>query len=296
MSDRLATIRLFIRVARTGSFSRAGRELGLSQPSASRAIAALESEIGVALFTRSTRAVVLTDAGTDYLARVEGLIAGLDEADEAARGTGALRGLLRVAVPSSLASREVVPRLPAFITAHPALGIEMRVEDQRQDLLREGIDVALRFGNMADSAAVAKVIAVNPRLLVAAPSYLARAAAVRHPHDLASHRIVLGPPGTTPGAWRLEKEGRAVSVSVESQLTVTSNEGAVAAAVAGLGIASTGYWGCRIELNAGTLVPVLGDWSLAASPLYAVFPAGRAASAAARAFVEYLSGSLGQHE
>jgi len=296
MSDRLTALRLFIRVARTGSFSRAGRELGLSQPSASRAIAALEADVGVALFTRSTRAVVLTDAGTDYLARIELLIAGLDEADEAARGTGALRGLLRVALPTSLASREVVPRLPAFIKAHPALRIELRVEDQRQDLLREGIDVALRFGVLADSSAVARLVGVNPRLLAAAPSYLADAGALAHPDDLARHRIVLGPPGITSGAWTFERDGRALSVMVESQLTVTSNEGAVAAAVAGLGIVSTGYWGCRNELDAGQLVPLLGDWALAPAPLYAVFPAGRAATAAARAFIEYLAQGLGRHE
>jgi DNA-binding transcriptional LysR family regulator len=295
MSDRLAALRLFVRVARTGSFSRAGRELGLSQPSASRAIAALEAEVGVALFTRSTRAVVLTDAGADYLARIELLLAGLDEADEAARGTGALRGLLRVALPTSLASREVVPRLPAFIGAHPALRIELRVEDQRQDLLREGIDVALRFGVLADSSAVARVVGLNPRLLAAAPSYLAQAGELVHPDDLRAHRIVLGPPGTTAGAWTFEKSGRTVVVTVESQLTVTSNEGAVAAAVAGLGIVSTGYWGCRNELDAVQLVPVLRDWTLSPSRLYAVFPAGRAATAAARAFIEYLAQGLGQH-
>lgn len=295
MTDRLAALRLFVRVARTGSFSRAGRELGLSQPSASRTIAALETEVGVALFTRSTRAVVLTDAGTDYLARIELLLAGLDEADEAARGTGALRGLLRVGLPTSLASREVVPRLPAFIKAHPALRIELRVEDQRQDLLREGIDVALRFGALADSSAVARVIALNPRLLAAAPSYLAQSDGLAHPDDLAAHRIVLGPPGVTAGAWTFEKDGRTASVAVESQLTVTSNEGAVAAAVAGLGIVSTGYWGCRKELDAGQLVPVLREWSLAPTPLYAVFPGGRAATAAARAFIEFVSEGLGQH-
>jgi DNA-binding transcriptional LysR family regulator len=105
---------------------------------------------------------------------------------------------------------------------------------------------------------------------------------------------VLGPPGTTAGAWTFEKDGRVVSVTVESQLTVTSNEGAVAAAVAGLGIVSTGYWGCRNELDAGQLVPVLRPWTLAPSPLYAVFPAGRAATAAARAFIEHLSHGLGQ--
>src|ERR1700749_3806885 len=115
MSDRLHALRLFVRVARTGSFSRAGRELGLSQPSASRIVAALEREVGAALLTRTTRALTLTEAGADYLARVEPILAALEEADHAARGTGELRGTLRIGISSSFATREVIPRLGAFL-------------------------------------------------------------------------------------------------------------------------------------------------------------------------------------
>src|SRR2546429_866687 len=123
MSDLLAPLRLFVRVARAGSFSRAGRELGLSQPSASRIIAALEREVGAALFTRSTRALALTEAGAEYLARVEPALAALEEADHAARGTGELRGVVRVAASSSFSVREVIPRLPAFLDKHPKLRV-----------------------------------------------------------------------------------------------------------------------------------------------------------------------------
>jgi DNA-binding transcriptional LysR family regulator len=115
MSDRLYILRLFTRVARTGSFSQAGRELDLSQSSVSRIIAALEAEVGVALLTRTTRAVVLTEAGAEYLARVDPILAALEEADHLAHGTGESRGVLRVALPSSFAVREVIPRLLAFL-------------------------------------------------------------------------------------------------------------------------------------------------------------------------------------
>src|SRR5256885_17166029 len=110
MTDRIVALRLFVRVARAGSFSRAARELGLSQPSASRIVATLEKEIGAALFTRSTRALSLTEAGAEYLARVEAILAALDEADLAARGTGELRGVLRVAASSSFTEHAVIPR------------------------------------------------------------------------------------------------------------------------------------------------------------------------------------------
>ena len=125
MSDRLAALRLFIRVARTGSFSRAGREFRLSQPSASRMIAGLEAEVGAMLFARTTRAVTLTEAGAEYLARIEPLLLQLEEADHAARGTGEIRGLLRVGLSSSFAVREVIPRLPAFLACHTALRIDL---------------------------------------------------------------------------------------------------------------------------------------------------------------------------
>src|SRR5256884_759659 len=121
MSDRLFALRLFVRVARTGNFSRAARQLGLSQPSASRIVAALEKQVGASLFTRSTRALALTEAGNEYLARVEPALAALEEAEQAARGTGELRGLLRVVASSSFTLRAVIPSLDDFLANHPKL-------------------------------------------------------------------------------------------------------------------------------------------------------------------------------
>src|SRR6201996_7839555 len=114
MNDRFTSMQLFVRVARSGSFSTAAHEMGMTQPTASRIIAALEKQVGVALLTRSTRAVTLTEAGTDYLARAEVILAALDEADHAARGTGELRGILRVATSSAFANRAIFPRLERF--------------------------------------------------------------------------------------------------------------------------------------------------------------------------------------
>jgi DNA-binding transcriptional LysR family regulator len=137
MSDRLFALRLFVRIAHTGSFSRAARELGLSQPSASRIAAELEENVGVPLLTRTTRRLTLTEAGAEYLARIEPLLAALDEADHAARGTGELRGTLRVALSIGFGMRAVIPRLPAFMQRHPALRIDLLMSDQRDDLVTE---------------------------------------------------------------------------------------------------------------------------------------------------------------
>ena len=193
MNDHLAALRLFTRVAHKGSFSAAARELNLPQPSASRIIASLEREIGAALFTRTTRAVSLTEAGADFLARVEPILSALDEAEQAVRGTGELRGTLRLGLSSSFAMREIVPRLPQFLDRHPALRVELVMDDQRQDLVAEGVDVALRFGDLPDSSAVARRLAAWPRVLIASPAYLQRAGTPRIPADLAGHAVIAGP-------------------------------------------------------------------------------------------------------
>jgi DNA-binding transcriptional LysR family regulator len=291
MNDSIAALRLFVRVARSGSFSSAGRDVGLSQPSASRLVAALEREVGAPLFTRTTRAVRLTDAGAHYLARVEPILAALDEADHEARGTGELRGTLRVAVSSTMANRAVLPNLAQFMRRHPALRVEILIDDHRQDLVVEGVDVALRFGALSDSAATAKRVGAWPRIITASPAYLAERGVPQSPSDLASHAVILGPSGVGP-SWTFRKNRRVVSVTLEGQLMITVNEGAIAAAVAGLGIMSTIRPGCRTELASGALVEVLPDWTMETVELHVVFASGRGARPSARAFADFLIEAL----
>src|SRR5260370_20810571 len=172
MSDRLFALRLFARVARKGSFSAAGRELNIPQATVSRTLATLEREIGVALFVRSTRAVTLTDAGSDFVARIESVLAELDEAEHAARGTGELRGILRIGLATTFGVREVISRLSDFMSRHPALRIDLMMGDEREDLVAEGVDVALRFGPLSDSTATVRRILAWPRVLVPSRPYL----------------------------------------------------------------------------------------------------------------------------
>ena len=287
MSDRFAALQLFVRVARTGSFSMAGRELGLSQPSVSRVIADLERDVGAALLTRTTRVVALTEAGTHYLARAEMILSAVDEADLEARGTGELKGMLRVALGSSLATRGVIPSLPLFLRRHPSLKIHLLMNDQLQDLVSDGIDVALRFGVPQDSTAVAQRLLAWPLVLAASPAYLAERGTPVTPADLADHDVILGS-GDATRTWTFRKNSRVMSITVEGQLSVTNNEGAMAASLAGLGIVASASPGCYPELRNGSLVRVLPDWDMGGLELNAIFASGRAAKPSARALAEFL--------
>src|ERR1700676_5096571 len=152
MKDIFA-LKLYTRVARLGSFSAAARECGLSQSQASRVIADLEAGLGARLLSRTTRAVVPTEAGAEFLARMEPILAALDEAEHSVREGGELRGVLRLSMPTSFGIRDVIPRLASFAARHPDLHLNILLEDRRQDLVRDAVDVAIRLGRLADSTA-----------------------------------------------------------------------------------------------------------------------------------------------
>ncbi len=289
MNDRFSSMQLFVRVARSGSFTAAAREMGMTQPTVSRIIAAFEKQIGVALLTRTTRAVTLTEAGADYLARAETILAALDEADHAARGTDELLGMLRVAMSPSFAIRTLIPRLQGFIERHPRLRVQFLLDDARQDLIGESVDVAVRIGALSDSTAVARKIGAVRRVLVAAPAYLSRAGVPTAPADLIRHALIVGPAGHGSEAWSFRRDGTSTTVRVEGRIVIDNAEGATAAAVSALGIVSTGQGSVQTELENGTLVPVLPNWEMAASDIHVILPAGRAAKASAKAFAEFIA-------
>jgi DNA-binding transcriptional LysR family regulator len=288
MNDRFVSLLLFVRVARTGSFSVAGRELGFSQPTASRIVAALEKKVGVALLTRSTRAVTLTEAGADYLARAEVILAAMDEADHAARGTGELRGILRIATSSAFANRAIFPRLARFTDQHPALRVEFILNDRRQDLIGDAVDAAMRVGSLSDSSAIARKIGVVYRVLAASPSYLERAGTPKAPTDLPNHTCIVGPASQGLEGWAFERDGKKTSVRVEGKYILNGTDSATKAAVAGLGIVSSTHLSCLEEFQNGALVRVLPEWEMGEADINVVLPAGRAAKPSARAFSDFM--------
>lgn len=288
MSDSFSSLRLFSRVARTESFTAAGKETGLSQPSVSRIISKLENDLGAALFVRSTHAVKLTEVGVEYLERIDPILAALEEANHMARGDGTLKGRLRVGCATSFAVREIIPRIPDFLDQHPELQVDFVLTDSMQDLIDQAIDVAIRFGSLPDSTLVARKVGETQRMVVASPAYLEKAGTPEIPADLAGHKVILGPAGMGPAGWNFRKKGKALSVRVEGQLTVTVNEAATASALAGLGVIATSFWGCKAELESGQLVQLLTDWEIGVVEVNAVLAGGRNAKPSARAFTDYL--------
>lgn len=232
----------------------------------------------------------MTEAGAEYLGRVETALAALDEAEHAARGTGELRGVLRIAASSSFTEHALIPRLDEFLQRNPKLRMVLLVNDHRQALVTEGVDIAFRFGSLDDSATTARRLGSVERVLVGSPAHLRRVGRLKAPADLKSHAIIEGPIGTD--GWTFEKDGRRVSLRVEGRLVVSANESAVAAAVAGLGIVSTSIIASRKELANRSLVRVLPDWRMGFVDVHAVFPSGRAAKAAARALAEHMAEAL----
>jgi DNA-binding transcriptional LysR family regulator len=292
MSDRLLELTAFVRAAETGSFSRVAREFGTSQPTVSRMVASLESRLGVKLLLRTTRKVTPTDAGALFLDRARQLLDDLDEAENAARGLDSLHGLLRVVTSGAFATREVIPRLPDFLAQHPQLRVELLVSDRMDDLIAEGVDMALRLGVLADSGFGARRLAKAPRFVVAAPDYLAAHGTPQTPADLAQHECIVGPGLSGRRGWSFTRVGAAASVTVEGRVRVASAEGVVACIKAGLGIAAVSQWMCRAELETGQFVPILADYHLESVEVHAVYPSGRRPSLKVRAFSDYLARHL----
>ncbi|WP_174363562.1 LysR substrate-binding domain-containing protein [uncultured Caballeronia sp.] len=291
MKDILS-LKLYSRVAHLGSFSAAAREFGLAQSQVSRMVADLEAGLGARLLSRSTRAVVLTEAGAEFLARVEPILAALEDAENSVRESGELRGLLRVGMTTTMGLRMVMPRLAPFTERHPNLSIELLLDDKWQDVVREGVDVALRVGNLPDASGTSKFITMIPRVVVAAPSYLERAGMPLVPEDLTRHRIVGGPAATRAASWQFELDGKTVDVELHPNISTNSIAGAIACATGGLGITSAPSWGCQDELERGSLVLVLADWKTTGLPVHAYFPLGRSARKVARAFVDFVTEEL----
>jgi Transcriptional regulator len=292
MNDRLQELTVFVRVGESGSFTRAANDMNLSQPSVSRIIGELEARLGVKLLLRTTRRLTLTTAGEKFLEKARDVLADLDEAEDVARGIDSLRGAIRVALPVVFGMREVIPRLPEFLARYPLLQVELRVSDAYQDLVAEGVDVAIRLGKLADSTFGARRLATLPKFVVAAPAYLKARGIPRSPADLANHDCIFGPKGFGRESWTFKRRNTIISVDVTGRIYTDSGPGLYASAVAGLGIAQVSAAMCGTELRSGTLVALLTDYALEPVDVYAVLPGGPRPSTKVQAFIDYLTTAL----
>ena len=288
--DRLTLMETFVCTVETGSFSAAARRLEVGQPAVSKAVAQLEERLQARLLLRSTRGLTTTEAGQAYYESAKRAIALVDAADGAARGvTAGLAGKLRVCAAVTFARLHILPHISIFLARHPGLDVEVMLDDRHIDLLENGIDVALRMGELDDSSMTARHIARGPRAVVATPGYLSEHGAPRAPGDLARHEaVVYQSDAGGADTWSFEREGVELSVKVRGRLRVSAAEGVRAAVCAGVGVAIVSEWMFAPELASGEVERLLPAWRLPAIDLWAVYPAGRLASAKARAFTAFV--------
>ncbi|WP_213767805.1 LysR family transcriptional regulator [Caballeronia sp. dw_19] len=291
--DRLAAIEIFIRVVDTGSFSAAARHYDLGQPAVSKAIAQLEEWLGVKLLLRSTRALTPTEAGTSFYQRARRAIEETDEAVLAARGAASgLSGKLRVSAAVCFARLHIVPQLSEFLEQHPDLDLEMVLDDRNIDLVDEGIDLALRMGELADSNMTARRIGEARRRVIGTPEYFERYGFPKAPADLLGHRAVIYTRDGGGEDWTFRKDTAEVSVKLQGRVKISATEGVRAAVIAGMGITIASEWAFTPELKSGVVISVMDDWILPTISLSAVYPTGRLASTKARQFASFAEACL----
>lgn len=284
---------LFARVVEAGSFTAAGKALGLGKSSISEKVAALEARLGVRLLDRTTRRLAPTEAGHIYYARAcearARAEAALDEI-EALREEPA--GLLRVGVGELLTRLYLVPALPSFLATHPRLRIELVENVAVQDLVKEGLDMVIRVTAEPSPATVVRRIGVSHVVIVASPDYVARHGAPAHPRDIIRHQTIGFAPLTWGREWRFTGESGAIGVPVKPLVLTNTAESLRAAAVAGLGLAAIPYWGVCDLLKSGELVRVLADFATPQRGLYAVYPSNRLIAPKVRQYAEHVVAAL----
>ena len=266
---------------------------GLTQPSVSRAIAALEKRLGVNLISRTTRQISATAAGEALLPRALDALAAVADAENAARGANQPSGTLRVALPPTYGARRIAPLLPAFLADHPRLKVDLMMSDRFENLIAEGADLALRVGELEDSSFVTRKLESTRRLFVAAPAYLMRRGEPKTLADLVKHDLIVGPAIPGERTWTARRGGATETVAVDPRIRTSSAMGIAASAAVGLGVAIASTWMCAEELASGALTELLTDYALDPISVFIVFPAGRRPPQKARIFADYLVQAVG---
>lgn len=279
----------FVAVARERSFTRAATALSTPKSTLSKRIGALEARLGLTLLQRSTRAVHLTDAGRVLLERAGRLLADLEDTERAVVDRdGAPRGLVRLTAPALVTERLLGPVLLDLLERWPALSLNVVATDRVVDLIEEGFDVAVRTGSPSDSSLIARRLRPWNNVLCASPGYVERRGAPRAPDDLREHACIVFKPPTIDIEWSLRSGRRSASVPVRGRYTVSTQELALDAARAGLGIANLAEFLVEEDVRRGALVSLLPGWTVPRGDLYLLYPSNRYMGSGARAVIDAL--------
>ena len=286
--DRLQSLEVFVRVAELGAFAKAARDLGVSPPAATRAVAALEERLGTRLLVRTTRSVRLTESGARFLADAKRLLGELQDAEDSAAGAHAEpRGELRITAPLLFGRLHVAPVLAEFLELYPGVTAEAHFLDRSVNLMEEGLDLALRIGPLSDSSLIAIKVGELRQLVFASPDYLARAGTPEKPDDLADHRLIHANSVSMLPEWRFQMEGKERSFRFQPRLSMNSNDAVRAVAEGGWGIARLLCYQVAEALAEGRVVRLLEAYEPDPLPVHLLHLEGRRASAKLRAFVDF---------
>lgn len=299
--DRLSSMQAFVRVVEAGSFSAVARESQSTQSRVSKQVAALERELGAQLLSRTTRSLALTEAGERYFVQARRLVAEIAEAEsQLFQSEQELSGWLRVAASVGYGRLKLLPVVKRFLAAHPKVKIDLRLSDGFIDLVEEGIDVAVRIGELADSSLVANRIGTTQRMLIASYQYLNflpdGLKEPKVPQDLLQHNCIVYSELATQNAWTftagpsaLAKEGTEVTIRAQGNLQTNSSEVIRASVMSGMGIGYSPTWLFEDEVARGELMVLLPDWPAPSLPIHLVSPPQRRQSAKVKAFAMHMA-------
>jgi LysR family transcriptional activator of dmlA len=291
---RFSELEFFIALVRHGSLSAAARVLDITPPAATMRLSAMEKRLGVRLLNRSTRKISLTQEGETYLEHASKLMADLELMDEAVSAAGQRpRGLLRINAPLGFGRTVLAPLVSQFGQTYPAIELQLEVTDRPIDLIDRGFDLAIRFGELPDSAMRARRILSNRRFVCASPAYLHVHGQPHAVGDLAQHRcIVHRQNDEAHGVWKFQHQGQTHSVKVHAAMASNDGDIVLGWALDGQGIAIRSEWDVRKYLDSGRLRQVLSDFELASADLYAYYPHNSHLTLRARLFIDFLVAQL----
>lgn len=290
--DQLLALRVFVRIAETGAFSKAADAMNIPRPTVTKLVQDLERHLDTQLLQRTTRRVHVTAEGAAYYERAQRLIAELEEMDHAAMQARARpRGRLRVDIGSILANGILIPALPAFRARYPELEIDLGVSDRSIDLVGEGVDCVIRGGVLADTTLVARRIADLAWVTCASPGYLAAHGVPRHPDDLGPGHTVVGYFSSLTGRAQplaFHRGADAPVLPLQPAVAVNESTAHLSALLAGVGVGQVFRFAAAPHLQSGALQAVLGDWTRPKHRLSIVYPSNRHLSAKTRAFADWV--------
>ena len=283
--DRLLLMSCFVRAVETGSFSAAGRDLGLGQPNVSRYVAALENHLQTRLLHRSTRKLMLTPEGERYYADARRILDSVEQSESSLRGSVAPSGLLRVACPTALAHSFIVPHVASFLGRYPELSLDLQINDRYVNLVDEGAELAIRIGHLEDSAMRARPLAWFERVCVASRAYLEKHGSPSSPDDLKEHDCLIYTLLSTGTNWRFKD----TDVPISGRLRVNSPEAIREYVNAGLGIAQGPQWLYEEGLRSGNLQLLLNEYVAPPVPNQIVYLANRLLPQRAIVFMDFMA-------